>query len=168
MVKKETICNVVLGVALVSLVSAVIGALIESMTLLIDYNDVNRFDEYLYPYAIGAVEMGLALAAIGFTAAIVAAKKKRNKLTIVAAVVILLYFIASVIVFRINVETYARGRIDSRDYSLFLSYVTTSVSLAISAVLAAGAYIMLAWNKKQDNAEAVAPSTETNGDSSNN
>ncbi|MCH5163169.1 MAG: zinc ribbon domain-containing protein [Clostridiales bacterium] len=155
MTKKETVYAVILGVALVSLASAVMSAIVAAFILLIDFGDLIGSSDYLYNYAIGVVELMFALVAIGLTVAIILGKKVRILLSVISAAVAVLYFIISVVILRENVGVY-NGYVSTGDYQLYGEYVTAATALMISAVLSAIFFILFARKPKQTAEAAVA------------
>ncbi|MDE7464145.1 MAG: zinc ribbon domain-containing protein [Clostridiales bacterium] len=151
MTKKETVVSVILGVAIVSLITSVIAVAVDSFAMLIDYNGVSGKSGYAYPYVIGGLELFFAIMVVSFSAISLALKgKTRDILIIVLGIVTLLFFMISIIVLRLNVDSeYYNGEhyISTKDYTLFSSYLTLSVTLTISVIATVVSYFILTRSK---------------------
>lgn len=143
---KKTVLSVILGVALVSFITAAIALLVSMFQTLIDYASANHIDSD-YQYIVGVMQIFLFLIALGFTLGIIFAKKKRKKLSIIFSAVSAGFLLSSTVALRICIEGYTSYSNDyflnQYEYNLFTTYLTGALSLVISVVIATVAYIML-------------------------
>ncbi len=158
MSKKEVVLSVILGVALVSVVSTAIALIIDAFSLIVDYDAVYIFNsKYKYQYAIGVLELVAVAITIGLAVAICIVKGKRSLLSVILACVMTMFCIVSIIILRLNVDgeynsSYGYYKLNKTDYTLFLAYVTSVISLAVSVLVSVVSYMMLSHNKKQQQA----------------
>ncbi len=161
---KKTVLSVILGVAAVSLATAVIVVLIDGFTMLVDYKGLSPSKDYAYNYVIGALEIVFAFMALIFAVVIPVLRRRGFVPAIVFAGVSALYFMVTVIILRTNVDSspYSLGdyiyidRLDTQDYTLFTSYMTNTLTITISAIISSVAYALLCRDKSS---QAQAPIT---------
>lgn len=167
MCEKKTVLSVVLGVAIVALISSIVAAAIDGFTLLFDYKVLFRgvTGTYgTYYRTVSVLEIVSAVIAIAFAVALVVvsilAKNKRGKLILIivttaVAIVAIAYFVITVIVLRSIIpasKTYG-SVVKALNYTMFTAYLANVASLTVSLVLSAVALLLLACLKSKRNAE---------------
>lgn len=155
MKEKKLIASVILGVALVSLITALVAAFAEVLTFFIDWENVQGLythDDYNYiagGLAVGGVFLGVAFVAVFF-----ANKKNRFKTNLGLAVALISYCVVSLIVLRILIPSgdgyFESAALFANDYALFTSYMTTAITLMVSCALTIAAWLYLTLIKKKE------------------
>lgn len=158
MKEKKMIASVILGVALVSLISALVAALAESLTLFIDVNNVQGASVNSdYANAVAGVTVGGVVLGIVFVAVFLANKNYRLAVNLSLSIAFVWYCVASMIVLRC-----IKPRMAAATYATFTSYVTTAITLMVSAALVLAAWLYLTLiKKKEEPAKPVQDSSET-------
>lgn len=159
MKEKKTVASVVLGVALVSLITALVAGFAESLTLFIDPEELNVTYEEDYNYLIGGLTLGGVLLGIAFVAVFLANKKIRFAVNLSLAIAVVAYCVAAIIATRVTVPISGySGGLRAMEYALFTSYLTAAITLMASTALTFAAWAYLARLKKK---EEPAPEKET-------
>lgn len=160
MKEKKLIASVILGVALVSLITALVAAFAESLTLFIDIGIVNGLkisDDY--QYVVGGLTIAGVLFGITFVTVFFANKKKRILANAILGGVVIAYSILSLVVLRVLIPTNYYDEIYPQEYSLFTSYMTTAITIAVSCALTFAAWLYLTLVKKKEPAK-TEPETD--------
>lgn len=164
MKEKKTVASVVLGVALVSLITALVAGFAESLTLLIDSGELDITYEEDYNYLIGGLTLGGVLLGIAFVAVFLANKKNRFAVNLGLAIAVVAYCLVAIIATRVTVPTVKHNIYNiyyilrTTEYTLYSSYLTTAITLMASTALTFAAWAYLARLKKK---EEPAPEKET-------
>lgn len=161
MKEKKTVASVVLGVALVSLITALVAGFAESLTLLIDSGELNLTYEEDYNYLIGGLTLGGVLLGIAFVAVFLANKKFRFAVNLGLAIAVVAYCLVAIIATRFTVPFSGYyGGWNTTQYTLFTSYLTTEITLMVSAALTFAAWAYLARLKKKEEPAKAEPAPE--------
>lgn len=174
MCEKKTVLSVILGVAIVALISSIVVVTIDGFTLLFDYNVLFKDVKGTYHNTVSILELVAVAISVVFAIAItvvsIFAKNKRIKLVFLiinvsAAIVTVVYFVITVIVLRniIPAKAYYGIAVYSLNYSMFTAYLTNVASLTVSLVLSAVSILLLTRLKAKhssENTEACANNTE--------
>lgn len=136
MKEKKTIACVVLGVAFVSLISVLVAAFANSLVMFIDGNrirGVSVFDKYAI--MTGSITLGAVVLGIAFVVLFFVNIKRRFAVNLSLLVVIAVYIIATAVVLRTQVGRNGDGELSTNAYSAFTSYLTSAITIAVSAAL---------------------------------
>ena len=166
MKEKKIVLSVILGVSLVALITALIAAFADSLSLLLDAKIINNTtyrDEYVD--IIGGMEMGAVALGIAFVAVFLCNRKKRNLANFILALLVVLYFVASTVAAREVVPIANKVLISAGNYPLFAAYLNTMITVAVPAVLVFISSLLLGKAKKTE--EAVQPAQENSADQTN-
>lgn len=144
MKEKKIVLSVILGVSLVALIVALVAGIADSLSLLIDAENVNGvYYSEGYNYLVGGLEFGLIALGISFVAVFCCAKNKRNKIGIILASVLAGYFVITAIVLRVVLVVFSSWYIKATDYTLFMSYISSAITITVSAVLVCISFLLL-------------------------
>lgn len=161
MKEKKTVASVVLGVALVSLITALVAGFAESLTLFIDPEELNVTYEEDYNYLIGGLTLGGALLGIAFVAVFLANQKNRFAVNLGLAIAVVAYCLVAIFATRFTVPfAEYRGGLSTREYTLYSSYLTTAITLMVSTALIFAAWAYLARLKKKEEPAKADPAPE--------
>ena len=148
MKEKKTVLSVILGVSLVTLIIALVAGFTDSLSLLIDGENVDGvYYSEGYNYLVGGLEFGLIALGISFAAVFCRAKNKRNKVGIILASVLAGYFLITAIVLRALLSPWS---IRATDYTLFMSYISSAITITVSAALACISFLLLTKTKEAE------------------
>ncbi len=168
MKEKKTVLAVVLGVSAVSLIAAIIAGLADSLSLLIDGKYIASYSDGLTVKTgvlqLIALVLGIATLAVCIYAAV--KHKNLSRVLIILTAISVLYFIVSVIVFRATMpKSSYSGEITQKDYVLFLSFLTSIISVTVSNALVAISSLFLFRESTKDKEhveESAVNNTEPN------
>lgn len=155
MKEKKMIASVILGVALVSLITALVAALAESLTLFID-ESANENINVDYRNEMGGVTLGAVVLGIVFVSVFFANKKYRFAVNLSLTLALVAYAVLSLIVLRC-----VRPKLNVWNYSLFVSYLSAAISLAVSTALTFAAWLYLTLVKKKEEPAPIEDGSET-------
>lgn len=141
MKEKKTVACVVLGVSIVSLISLLVGAFAESLV------DFNR-DYGKYVNVVGGLTLVAFLLGTAFITAFFVNKKKRFEVNLGLLIAVVAYGVISLIALACSEDTYNAA---------FNTYLTTVITLMVSAALTFTSWLYLTLIKKK---EVVAPAEE--------
>lgn len=150
---KRIVASVILGVALVSLITALVVAFANSLMMFIDVNHVQASNaHYDYNFIVGGVTLGTFAIGVVLVAVFFASKKKRFAVNLALLIVFVADCIVSIIMLRIHVPFYSKKAniVLSSDYSLFSTYLTVALTLIVSAVLTFLSWLYLTNAKKRE------------------
>lgn len=153
MAEKKTVLAVILGVSIVSLVSALVACLITGVTML-DYEKMYNVNAEIADYSYTAGVLLITALAIGivFIALFVGIKKHRILVSIISASVVVLYFIITAIILKRTLHIYGYRVIsgyNSTEYTMFTTYLTSVATLAVSVLLVTVSWILLDRSSKK-------------------
>lgn len=144
MKEKKIVACVVLGVALVSLITVLVAGFAES-TLKLDH-------DYVKQKIVGGVMLGAVVLGIAFVSVFFANKKHRFAVNLGLAIVLIAYCVASLIGVRFT---------ELGEYSLFTAYLTTTLTLMVSTALTFAAWLYLTLVKKKEESAKTEPESDT-------
>lgn len=135
--EKKLVASVVLGIALVSLITALVVALFDSFVLFIDFS--NSYGYIIGAFMLVAVALGVAFLTVFFTK-----KEKRVKLNFIMAIVFVSYCFVTIIVSRLLLLElpYSHER--------YTSYLAAAITLAVSTALVFSSWYYLTFIKKKE------------------
>lgn len=139
---KRIVLLVIFGVALVSLVTALIACFVNGLTVVCDIDRLVQHVHSFY-YIVSAVLLALGVLSLVYVC-IKLFVRKTSIPSLVLACAVVCYVIASTLALRYSVPTYGSGYFMSEDYSLFqTTYVAVAVTLAISAAIVETSHLLI-------------------------
>ena len=144
MKEKKTVAAVVLGVALVSLITALVAGFAESLTLFIDY--YSDFAKIVGALLLIGVFLGVA-----FVAVFLANKTNRFKINLGLAIAVVAYCVVTLIIARV---------LPAADSSPFSAYLASAITLMVSTALVFAAWVYLTGIKQKEEPAEAEPKTE--------
>lgn len=169
MPEKKTVIAVVLGASFVSLVAALIAGLANGLMLLTDFHELYDFD-FRYDIIVALVELAVILFGIVLVALFLLLKKNRTKTLIYTCIAYVISIVVTVIVLKATLpEDFGPTM-----YSLYTSYVTTAITVMVSAILFVVSYCLLQQQNvkpttdEQNNPENVEQPAQQNDTLSDN
>lgn len=161
MKEKKLIASVILGVALVSLITAIVAGLAEGIPLLADMGNLHEYKED-YNFLTGGLTLGGVALGAAFVIVFFVNKKHRFSVNLALAVAVVLYCLVTIIVLRIVVPATRRDVPYLEEYVLFTAYLTTAVTFIVSTALAFAAWLYLTLVKKKEEAKKPEPEETAN------
>ncbi len=161
MKEKKMISCVILGGALVALITALVAAFAESLTLFIDAVNVQGIDTRDdYQYVAGGITIGGVLLGIVFVAVFFANKKKRILVNAILGGLVVAYSVISLVVLRLLIPLDYYDMMSAGAYALFTSYLTTAITIAVSTALTFAAWLYLTLVKKKETPAKLESETD--------
>lgn len=157
MKEKKIVLSVIVGVSLVALIIALVAGLADSLSLLIDGKHISDIDyskkDYGYVDAVGVLELCAIALGMAFVTIKICSEAKPSKSLFVAetvlAALLTVYLIVTAIVLRMTQPLTAGDLMYAKYYTLFTSYLTTAITVTVSALLAYFSSLFLSRAKKE-------------------
>ncbi|MDE6677171.1 MAG: hypothetical protein K2K12_05625 [Clostridia bacterium] len=158
MKEKKIVLSVILGVSLVALIIALVSGLADSISLMIDGGKIKSlyYEDEKYHCLVGGLEIGLISLGIAFVAVLIFVKGKGKKIsTIILAELLTCYFIITTAVLRkvMPIDEFREHSIFAEEYALFVAYLSSAITITVSAILACVSSLLLGRAKKAEEAK---------------
>lgn len=160
MKEKKLIVSVVLGVSFVSLVTAIIAGIAESLMILIDMVGVSGVLNVEYANYSGAFTLTNVLVGAALVVIFLVNRKYRFGVNLGLAIGTVAWYILSVILMRVLIP-YVRGKMVESTYPIFASFLTVAITLIVCTALMFVAWFYLMYLKKKEESVQTVPAPET-------